>query len=301
MSKKSFEIVTAGGQRLAVYAWEPVPGAAGQNRADGDSGPTAGTSILILPAMGAPARAYVKVASYFRNAGYAVFALDLRGSGASGPPPSRANDFGYTQFLKEDWPAFVSAVRERRPHDAIVLFGHSLGGQVSAMYAGYDPASIDALVLITTLTPHYIRYDGRRRYGFLFYFWFAGWLARLLGYFPGHRVGFGGLNARSVILEWARVGRTGHFRTVAGEDLDGYFARVRCPVAAVSFVDDAIGSEAAARAMLANLPQERLTHWHISPTGEESIGHFGWMSRPQVLEPVRQWLLTHAPGRRVPV
>ncbi len=54
--------------------------------------PDDGTSpiVLILPAMGVPARYYRHFAAELHAAGFAVLALDLRGNGDSTPPPSRA-------------------------------------------------------------------------------------------------------------------------------------------------------------------------------------------------------------------
>ena len=228
--------------------------------------------------MGAPGRAYAKVCSALAGRGYTTYAMDLRGTGESGPPPDRAHDFNYDTYLNSDWPAVVAAVREKFPNSGLVLAGHSIGAQLGLVYAGENPDAIRGLLLFTPNTPYYRCFSGAQALRFRLYFHLFPLLVRVLGYFPGDRLGFGGRNAAGVIRDWSYTGRTGLFRGSAGRSLEPAFAAVRAPVAAVSFADDTLAPEAAAENILGRLRPELVTRMTVpADPDRKTPGHFAFM------------------------
>ena len=136
--------------------------------------------VLILPAMGVPARYYRHFAAVLHNAGFAVLALDLRGNGASTPKPSRQTRYGY-QDLVDDVAAVCAALEPRRAGRPLLLIGHSLGGQVGLLHAANDPAGIVGVVLVAAGVPYWRVYPGRRRYGLFAMTQSIGLASRVLG------------------------------------------------------------------------------------------------------------------------
>jgi pimeloyl-ACP methyl ester carboxylesterase len=68
-----------------------------------------------------------------------VYALDMRGHGASGRVPG--------QYRPEQYVADIAAFLETRLTEPAVLFGHSLGGWVALLTAAADPDGVRALIL----------------------------------------------------------------------------------------------------------------------------------------------------------
>jgi alpha-beta hydrolase superfamily lysophospholipase len=75
---------------------------------------------------------YAGFAERLVHAGYAVWAFDMRGHGRSAGARVQIDRI---DDLLEDLDAFVALVREREAGRPIVLYGHSLGGLATALYA----------------------------------------------------------------------------------------------------------------------------------------------------------------------
>jgi alpha-beta hydrolase superfamily lysophospholipase len=74
---------------------------------------------------------YAGFAERLVHAGYAVWAFDMRGHGRSAGVRVRIDR---VDDLLDDLDAFVALVADREPGRPIVLYGHSLGGLVTALY-----------------------------------------------------------------------------------------------------------------------------------------------------------------------
>ena len=75
---------------------------------------------------------YAGFAERLVRAGYAVWALDMRGHGRSSGARVQIDRI---DDLLDDLDAFVALVRAREPGRPIVLYGHSVGGLATALYA----------------------------------------------------------------------------------------------------------------------------------------------------------------------
>jgi predicted alpha/beta hydrolase len=279
-------VTTADGWELAVNAFDPPGG--------GDPGRPL---VLVFPAMGAPARIYQGLAAHLAGRGSPSVTVDPRGVGSSTPRPSRAVDYGIDDHIEEDWPAAVAWARERYPGRPLALVGHSLGGHLSAFYAGLNPGEVAALVLLTASHVHHRNWGFPAGFGALATFQAMALCARALGYFPGQRLGWGMPIARQVILDWARWGASGRFWGTAGGDLDAALARVEAPTLAVSFSDDRrFGPKRAVDRFAAMLVSAPVTRWHLTPRelGRDRVGHFGHLRElPELWDRIDLWLAEH--------
>ncbi|MGI9047772.1 MAG: lysophospholipase [Rubrobacteraceae bacterium] len=106
-------------------------------------GPVRATVILIHGLKDHSAR-YTHVAESLAGSGYAVYAFDLRGHGMS--EGERYFTRSFDEYV-DDTKVFYSRTREREPENPIFLFGHSMGGLISCLYAIGQDCGLSGLVL----------------------------------------------------------------------------------------------------------------------------------------------------------
>ncbi|HEX7746964.1 MAG TPA: alpha/beta fold hydrolase [Micromonosporaceae bacterium] len=256
------EFVDRGADRLALHSYPDPPGLS--------------PAVVIFPAMGVPARYYRAFAAELRSAGLAVIVADLRGTGSSTPPPSRASSYGYAELI-DDVGAVLAELKPRLDGRKVVLLGHSLGGQAALLHlALHGGSGVDGLALVAVGLPHWRSYPGRRRYAVLPYTQAIGATAAVLRVWPGW--GFGGRQARGVIRDWAHTARTGRFPRIDGVDADAAVRSVRTPVLAVSvdgdqYVPHEILDRLCDKVPAASVRRERYT----AAEAGARLDHFAWV------------------------
>lgn len=234
-----------------------------------------------VPAMGMPARHYLPFAQALAACGIAVAVHEWRGIGSSNLRASRRNNWGYRELLQMDLPAGVAALRVYQPLAQCWLGGHSLGGQLSVLYAGLHPRELAGLVLVASGSPYWRQFPYGRLIAFCYFL--ASLLANLLGYLPGRRLGFGGNEARTVIADWTHSGRTGRY-IAAGlkQDLEYALMQLTLPVLALRLQNDWLGPQASLDWLLGKMPDARCASGVITPDDLDGkvADHFGWMKLP---------------------
>ena len=245
-----------------------------------------------MPAMGMPARHYLPLAQALAATGVAVVVHEWRGIGSSDRRAGRGCDWGYRQLLQDDLPAGMAAVRQRWPQARCWLGGHSLGGQLGLLYASLHPRDVAGMVLVASGAPYWRRF----RHGWLIgaAYALAPWLAALVGHLPGRRIGFGGNEARGVIADWARSGRSGRY-AVAGmtQDFERLLAALQLPVLALRLQQDWLGPLASLAWLLGKLGPGARRVETISRDDLDGAraDHFGWMKTPApVATRIADWL-----------
>lgn len=270
------EWIERGTDRLAVHAYP-------------DPDPPAAPAVVIWPAMGVPARYYRPFASALHRAGLAVRVVDLRGTGASVPRPSRRSRYGYAE-LASDVGAVLDASADLagRP---VVLLGHSLGGQACLLHcaAGGHP-TVDGLVLVAVGLPWWRLYPPSHRSRLVGLVGSVNVASMLLGYWPGW--GFGGRQARGVVRDWAYTARTGRFPALGGVDTQAALARVTVPVLAVSLERDGYTPAPVLDHLVGRLTSAPVRREHLDGDAD----HFTWARSPgPVADRVARFVATLAP------
>jgi predicted alpha/beta hydrolase len=242
-------------------------------------------SLLWLPAMGVAAKHYLPLANALAARGVAVFVHEWRGIGSSTLRADRRHDWGYRELLLQDIPASAAAVEAALPGLRRVLGGHSLGGQLACCHLALSPASAHALWLVATGAPYWRAFPAPRRWALPLAYRFAPWLARACGAFPGHRVGFGGTEARGVIRDWAWTGMSGRYAAPGIEnDLEAAMARIDMPVRAALFNGDWLAPRSSLDFLLGKLPHAQAD---IATLDANTLGttadHFAWMRMPSAI------------------
>jgi predicted alpha/beta hydrolase len=236
-------------------------------------------ALLWIPALGVAARHYEPLAQALASLGIATAIHEWRGHGSSNQRASRRVDWGYRELLDDDLPASLAALAAALPGTPVYLGGHSLGGQLSTLLAATTATPIRGIILIASGAPYWRRF---RPWVGLAYVG-APLLAALVGRLPGRQIGFGGNEARGVIADWARSGRTGRYAARGMRiDFEAALRCVRAPVLALRLRDDWLGPESSLLFLLDKMPLARRTVGVVGPDdlAGAPADHFGWMKMP---------------------
>lgn len=234
-----------------------------------------------LPALGVSARHYLPLAEALAARGIAMVVHEWRGLGSSNLRASRSNDWAYRDLLMSDLPAALATVRRHWSQPACWLGGHSLGGQLAAIYASLHSSEHAGLVLVASGSPYWRQYRHGRALAAAYVA--TSLLTRALGYLPGRRIGFGGNEARGLIIDWARTGCTGRYAAAGvAQDLESELAKLSLPVLALRLRDDWMAPPASLNWLLDKMPLAPRTVAEITPSDLDGrpAGHFNWMKTP---------------------
>jgi predicted alpha/beta hydrolase len=245
--------------------------------------------LICMPALGVSAKFYEPLAEPILQEGWRFVTADLRGNGLCALRVRKGVDFGYHEMVTFDWPAVIGKVKELFPGSPAYLLGHSLGGQLSALYLAANPGAVSGLILVATPSVHWRAWDFPLNMGVLAGTQTACVLAKTLGYFPGRKFGFGGMEAKGVICDWARQARTGRYEPAGSErGYERLLREMEIPVLAFSFEADFLSPEKAVGSLLAKMTRARTTHFNLAG---DDLDHFRWVKCPApVIEKIREWL-----------
>ena len=241
-----------------------------------------GDVLLWLPAMGVGARHYIPFAQALAERGIGVALHEWRGIGSSDRRAGWRCNWGYRELLT-DVDASIDAFAQAHPHGTLWIGGHSLGGQIAALACALKPGRQSGLVLVASGASYWRMF--RHRWAVLAAYVLAPALGALFGHVPGRQIGFGGREARGVIGDWARSGRSGRYR-VRGVDFDFELAlsASNTPIFAHRLADDWLGPPASLDWLLGKMP---LATRNVVVHGAGELGvaadHFSWMKEPAAL------------------
>lgn len=247
--------------------------------------------LIVLPAMGVRAAYYQTLAESITNKGYHVVTADHRGLGHSSVRASRKVDFGYYDILTHDLPAIISAVKQHFPNHPIYLMGHSLGGHFAMLYASLHPKQLQGLIFVAAGSPYY---KGWGRRAPLYWMATQGFYAisKVLGYFPGKYIGFGGKEARTLMKDWGHLARTGSFKIENYPlDFETLISKINLPVLSISLEGDDFAPPKAIQNFNTKLQNADVSYFHLAPKEGEHFNHFNWVKKNQsVLSHIENWL-----------
>jgi predicted alpha/beta hydrolase len=251
-------------------------------------------TFIIFPALGVAAQYYSGFARALAEQGHNAVTADLRGHGHSSVRASRKTNYGYHEMAEMDYPAVVNKVRDELPGSRIILLGHSMGGQLAVLYASLYPETVTALVLMATCSVHYKGYDFPHDWKTLLGTQLVALVARVAGYFPGDRLGFGDRQGKNQILDWARNGCNGRYNvTNSDRDFDALISRLTLPVMALSIRGDNLCQERAVQNLCDKMKNARVLH--LTKTMDEleipNRPHFKWVKPPfRAVEIIDSWI-----------
>lgn len=250
--------------------------------------------VLWLPALGVTARHYQAFAMALADAGIASALHEWRGAGSSNHRASRDCDWGYRELLDQDIPASLGAARIACPDLSWVIAGHSLGGQLAALFAAFNPQAIEGFVIAGSGSPYWKMFRGRMRVALRVMPLIVRIVTAASGYYPGKRLGFAGRESRSLMRDWASTTRSGCYKSY-GKDRDSERALkdFRKPVLGIRLSEDHYCPEASFNWLLAKTAHASMQRVLLAPKDFASglADHFSWLKDPQpIAASVSKWL-----------
>ena len=137
MPSSTFRYTSSDGAQITAYRWDPE----GEPRA----------VIQLTHGMGEHAQRYEYVARALNDAGFAVYAQDHRGHGATADPDA-LGDLGQGSWtaLVDDIGLLSARIRADHPGLPLILVGHSMGSFAVQQYLLDHGADVDGVVLTGT-------------------------------------------------------------------------------------------------------------------------------------------------------
>jgi len=251
---------------------------------------TVGMTILMLPGIGVPQRAFRHMARWFAERGARCVTVDYRGMGDSRTPRGVATA-SLSAWAKHDAVAALEYAESSWP-EPVTLIGHSFGGQVVGLASAFQRVQAAAFIGSQFGLPRY--WDGWQRYGLASY-WFLV-LPALCAFFrvlPAWS-GPAGPLPRGVAREWSRWGRSSNWYLSSEPEAAALLRAFPAPLMAYGIVDDNIAPPRAVSALLERFSATGPIRRDIAPDelGLPRIGHTGLFRPSPETAPVWQEMLS---------
>lgn len=254
-------------------------------------GEATGTMVM-MPAMGVRGRYYDTFAQGLAAHGIYTVVMEYRGHGESALRASHRTDWGYREIALIDLPASIAWAREQCPDVPLYIGGHSLGGQLSLVYAAHHPNTFDGAIIIACSSPFHGHYATKQARGIKFCSTVAPVLTRTLGYFPGDRLGFAGRESRGTMDDWNQLAKHDRFR-VRGvdDDLESRICDYNGRALTIAYDEDDMAPAKAVASIYGRLASAAHEH-HVFTSDDLACraDHFRWAKSPApVCVRIAQW------------
>jgi predicted alpha/beta hydrolase len=243
--------------------------------------------LILMPAMGVAAKYYRHFAEYIADKlDVLCINTDLRGLGNSTVRASTKSDFGYQEIIN-DYIFIIRFCQEKFPDFPIFLVGHSLGGHIANLLSTHKELNIKGLILIACGSNYYKNWSGFSQISFGGFMRLSRILSRLLGYFPGKKLGFGGTEAKTLIQDWSYMGLYGKYKIQKSDkDYENALKKVNIPILAIGIAGDNFAPSKAIdfwqSKFAQNIDFQRFTVSSETP----KINHLSWAKQPQLFEEI---------------
>jgi predicted alpha/beta hydrolase len=246
-------------------------------------------AVLVMPATGVPQSYYAKFAAFLADRGFSVLTFDYRGIGRSLHGDVRKLNARMQDWALLDAAAAFAFLGARK----VSVVGHSFGGQALGLLPDTD--RIAAALMVGSQSGYWKHWSVLGRA----WMWPATHLglpgvAKLRGYFPGARLGFGEDLPAGVALQWASWCR--HPRYLVGAlGVEDAYSKIKIPIRAYAITDDPFAPLPAVEALRQLYPNAQWETRRVSPrdVGAKALGHFGFFRerfRDSLWREAAEWL-----------
>ncbi len=254
-----------------------------------------GEVILLAGAIGVEQSFYKDYAAFLAGEGFTVVTFDYRGIGASLRGPLRDVRANLLDWGERDIAAVIAWISSEYPEAKLLYVAHSAGGQLLGLARNND--RVAAMLMISAPSGYWRLWKGKQRL-FIGLLWFVLMpvMTRLVGHFPGRRMGLGVDLPPGVALNWARWGRNPHYISdEQGRPIREHYRSFSAPIRAYSFSDDSYAPREAVAELLSYYSDAPTEHEHLRPQdiGVRSIGHLRFFKdtfRDSLWRRTSEWL-----------
>ncbi|PTX04060.1 alpha/beta fold hydrolase [Pararhodobacter aggregans] len=264
IAEERFEVRAADGYPIRGGIWQ------------GDGGPV----VVIHAATAVRAGYYARFAAWLAGQGATVLTFDYRGIGESRSIPLRHLPAGWVDWGVLDAEAVQAYAAGRWPDRPLSAVGHSIGG--FALGLADSAARLERVVTVGAQFAYWRDFAPDQRRGmYLKWHLFMPAVTRLMGYFPGARLGWLEDVPRGVVRDWSGMGPRFEQSVLTNLDRAALARRhgsTRARLLAIGLTDDPFCTEAAAERLLGYYTGAERSHWRIAPAdiAVPEIGHFAF-------------------------
>lgn len=249
--------------------------------------------LLWIPALGVPASKYERLAISLKSRGISVAVHEWRGNDSSSLRPSRRCDWGYRELLAVDIPASLAMAHTQVPTGTWLIGGHSLGGQLAAIYLALNPSAAAGLVLTATGVPHARTFPGGQRLVISMFARMIPLITRAFGYFPGDRLNWAGREAARLMRQWSGTVLTGRYDDLGlSTNAEAGLSQLTKPALGIRLADDWLVPAASLDALFDKLGAGAHTRevFDQARLGNRA-DHFRWMKNPDAVSAaIARWI-----------
>ena len=248
------------------------------------------TTLVCLPAMGVRASFYNTFAKGLSTSGYNVITIDWRGKGKSSVRASRKEDFGY-QDLINDLEVLFTKIDTWFPNNEKIILGHSLGGQIGSLFTAIYPNYVNKLVLITSGSVYYKGWKGIKKSALFLFGNLSFPFSKILGYFPGNIIGFGGKEAKRFMKDFSYNVLTGNY-IIAGFDYELALKKTNKNILSITVKNDYYISSKSESFLLAKFNlNSNIEQKQVNDSNIKDLNHFNWTKNPEVfIRIITHWI-----------
>jgi predicted alpha/beta hydrolase len=262
-------------------------------------------SIIVLPALGIAAGYYGPLVEQLRQALSAdVSVLPLRVPQTWRDRLTGSLFYGYPELVAEICQR-VTEQRGKAPDQQVLLLGHSLGGQAAMVAATRLGPALAGIALVACGTPYWGAWPADQRQHLRKLIWAVDIVTRLLPWYPGNLLGFGGHQPRRLMRQWCCFAKSGSMASIAELKPDAAnFARLSLPVLAINVQGDRLAPPSATDNLLEPFVQVKSERQTLDDERQRAMAparrHIAWIRQPAgVVRLVSDWLERN--GLRRPV
>jgi len=248
--------------------------------------------VIIFPALGVKASFYRHYAAALVKQNINAVTIDHRGHGNSSVRPSRKINFGYREQIEIEYVAILEKVKETFPVSKVIIMGHSLGGQMGGMFVSRYKNLSDGLILNASCSVYYKGWGNFKGIGVLLFAKFSKWIAHLLGYYPGHKIGFGNMEAVGIIDDWYYTAHSANFAAHGSDyNYEKAMREMQKPVLALSYEGDASAPPLALKYLTDKFQSAKVSVHHVVHPEGKKYDHYSWARKPEAsMQLVIDWI-----------
>jgi len=250
--------------------------------------------VVFLPALGVNVQYYRGFAAAWADRGYRVATVEMRGMKQSSVRDVKRENFGYNEVLNIDLATLIPVLIQGHEARPVYLAGHSLGAQFALLHASRYPKGLSGIIAFAGGSNYYATMPSacmrlKRHAGVRF----VRLINRILGFFPGDKLGFAGRQPLNLMQDWTSEALTGRYHVIGdATDYNRAFETIDLPVLLLSLSGDTLVPRPCADFLANKLQGARVTQIELQARDYslKAFSHFGWVKNPEILlEQVALW------------
>lgn len=244
-------------------------------------------SMVFATAMGVDETYYSQFVDFCRTNEFPLTFVEI--TSKSEQENQKSSLIGYGQYVDHLIPKAILRMQTDFSEKQCIVVGHSLGGQLGLIASGRH-FSKTPIVLIASGNAYFNHFPRYRAVAYLVGSQFIRVVSRLLGYWPGNILGFGGKQTQALIEDWAGNVRTGNYAPEFEISLNKFSAELL----SINIEGDLLCTTASTQSLIDMTSSTFVKrNTYISKFQKRKPGkHFSWAKDfPGVIPIIHSWIL----------